>query len=283
MRLRAHYYDPTNKIETSSQPTIDTLYSSTLNQTNISSEDDRTHNKFKPKSIFDPKINDPFLEAFFVQVNEEIDNHLPRTPRANNLTKEKEAISSLQSNPNLITNKAHEGSAVVLMDTENYIKEAERQLSDTDFYVRTESDLTEKHIKQIQEILREMLDKLEIEWETFIHLKLDISKNRTVNFYFFPKIHKKEVKGRPTISGNGCPTEKISAFVDDHIKGFLKTLPSYIKDTTDFNRKLELFSNVRRTQADNELILVIMDVTSLYTNIPNHEGIVSIIKTLEPT
>ncbi len=34
---------------------------------------------------------------------------------------------------------------------------------------------------------------------------------------------------------------------------------------------------------DNELILVTMDVTSLYTNIPNHEGIVSVIKMLEPT
>ncbi len=81
----------------------------------------------------------------------------------------------------------------------------------------------------------------------------------------------------------GALLQKIAAFVDDHIKGFVKTLPSYIKDTTDFIRKLELFSNVSRTQPDNELILVTMDVTSLYTNIPNHEGIVSIIKTLEPT
>ncbi len=160
------------------------------------------------------------------------------------------------------------GSAVVLMDTENYIKEAERQLSDTDFYVITESDLTEKHIKQIEEILKEMLDKLEIEWETFIHLKPDISKNTTANFYILPKIHKKEVKVRPIMNGNGCPTEKISAFVDDHIKGFVKTLLSYIKDTTDFIRKLKLFSNVSRTQPDNELIFVTMDVTSLYTISP---------------
>ncbi len=71
--------------------------------------------------------------------------------------------------------------------------------------------------------------------------------------------------------------------MDSHIKGFVKTLLSYIKDTTYFIRKLELFSNERRTQPDNELILVTIDTTLLYTNIPNHEGIVSIIKTLEPT
>ncbi len=107
IKLRAHYYDPTNKLETSSQPTIDTFYSTIPNQTNISSEDDRTHNR----SIFDRKINDPFLEAFFVLVKKEIDKNHPRTPRAHNLTKEeKAAISSLQSNPNLIIKKADKGS-----------------------------------------------------------------------------------------------------------------------------------------------------------------------------
>jgi hypothetical protein len=169
------------------------------------------------------------------------------------------------------------------MDTEQYIQEAERQLSDTDFYVRTPTDLTEKHIIKIEEILKEMVNNLEIEWETYAHLKPDMSKNRTANFYFLPKIHKKEVKGRPIISGNGCPTEKISAFVDDHIKGYVKRLPSYVKDTTDFIRKLEFFSTQERNNQPNELILVTMDVTSLYTNIPNHEGIVSVIKMLEPT
>ncbi len=120
------------------------------------------------------------------------------------------------------------------MDTDKYIQEAERQLSNTDYYVRTETDLTEKHIQKVEEILKYMLDKLEIEWETYTHLKPDNVKNRTANFYFLPKIHKKVVKGRPIISGNGCPTEKLSAFVDDHIKCFVKQLPSYVKDTTDF-------------------------------------------------
>ncbi len=63
-----------------------------------------------------------------------------------------------------------------------------------------------KHIKRIGEILKEW----ETEWETFTHLTPDMSNNRTANFYLFPKIHKKEVKGRPIISSNGCPTEKKS-------------------------------------------------------------------------
>ncbi len=77
-----------------------------------------------------------------------------------------------------------------------------------DFNVRTHTDPTEQHIKQIVEILKEILDKVEIEWETFTYLKPDMSNNRTANFYFLPKIHKNEVKDRPIINGNRCPTEK---------------------------------------------------------------------------
>lgn len=41
-------------------------------------------------------------------------------------------------------------------------------------------------------------------------------KLRTPEFYLLPKIHKNKtpVPGRPIVSGNGGPIEKISAFVD---------------------------------------------------------------------
>ena len=163
------------------------------------------------------------------------------------------------------------------MDTKDYIREAHRQLNDDNFYVRKDSDLTPTHLEKIGDILTEMKDNLEIDYETYVYLLPHISEVRTSRFYFLPKIHKKEVKGRPIISGNGCPTERISAFVDDHIKDFVKKLPSYVRDTSDFIKKLETF------QTQNEIILVTLDVTSLYTNIPNHEGILAVIKTLEPT
>ncbi len=56
-----------------------------------------------------------------------------------------------------------------------------------------------------------MLDKLEIGWDTYIHLKPDTTMKRTPNFYFLAKTYNKIVKGRPIISSNGCPTQKISA------------------------------------------------------------------------
>ena len=96
----------------------------------------------------------------------------------------------------------------------------------------------------------------------------------TPALYFLPKIHKQNITGRPIISGNNSPTEKISTFIDEHIKQFVPLTKSYVRDTPDFIKKIEQFS------PNGDFYLVTMDVTSLCTNIPNHEGLVAVTQTL---
>ena len=81
-----------------------------------------------------------------------------------------------------------------------------------------------------------------------------------------PKIHKKQTPppGRPIVSGNGCPTERISKFIDHFLQLNVKNIRSYIKDTTDF---LYMLNKVGTLPPNCTL-----DVSSLYTNIPNTEG-----------
>ena len=57
---------------------------------------------------------------------------------------------------------------------------------------------------------------------------------RAGRFYLLPKLHKRGCPGRPVISGCNTPTEKISAFVDHHLKPLVAAVPSYVKDTNDF-------------------------------------------------
>ncbi len=54
----------------------------------------------------------------------------------------------------------------------------------------------------------------------------------------------------------------------------MKIFPSYVKDTTDFIKKIENF------HSDNEIILLSMDVSGLYSNIPNQEGKEAVYRTL---
>ena len=95
---------------------------------------------------------------------------------------------------------------------------------------------------------------------------------RTPIFYTLTKIHKPIPVGRPIISGCEGPTERLSSFVDKLIQPIAKQQISYLKDTTDF------INFVERTTAPMGAFLVSTDVTSLYTNIPQEEGIQTICK-----
>lgn len=72
----------------------------------------------------------------------------------------------------------------------------------------------------------------------------------------------------------GCdgPTERISSFIDNILQPIAKTQKSYLKDTTDFINFIE------RTKVPENAIVVSMDVTSRYTNIPQEEGIDTVCK-----
>jgi hypothetical protein len=56
---------------------------------------------------------------------------------------------------------------------------------------------------------------------------------KTANFYMLPKIHKgvNPPPGRPIISANGCPTEKISKLVDHFLKPLSIVQKIYVKDS----------------------------------------------------
>ena len=98
-----------------------------------------------------------------------------------------------------------------------------------------------------------------------VYLFLTPNPPRIPIFYTLTKIHKPTPVGRPIISGVSGPTEKLSAFVDKLLQPIAQQQKSYLKDTTDFINFIE------RTKVPENAILVSMDVTSFYTNMPQEE------------
>ena len=76
------------------------------------------------------------------------------------------------------------------------------------------------------------------------------------------------------------PTSRISKLVDEHIKQYVPETKSYIRDTQDFILKIKSLGNI-----PEGALLCTLDVSSLYTNIPNHEGILAVAEHLrkDPT
>ena len=59
----------------------------------------------------------------------------------NNLTsKKRQALCDLKDDKNIVIKGADKGSAVVVCDREDYIKEAEKQLGDSDVYAEVPDD-----------------------------------------------------------------------------------------------------------------------------------------------
>ena len=94
-------------------------------------------------------------------------------------------------------------------------------------------------------------------------------------FYTFTKVHKPNPVGRPIISDCDGPTERISSFVDTLLQPIAQIQQSFVKDTTDFINFIE------KTKTGQDTILVSMDVSSLYTNIPQQEGMDIVCKVYE--
>ena len=150
------------------------------------------------------------------------------------------------------------------MDKVNYLEEANRQLTDERCYKKLDSDPTEEFSSKITQEVKIMKENSHIDKNTFNYLKPN--KPKDGRFYRLPKFHKVNNPGRPIVSANGHPTEKIAEFDDFHLRPHVEALPSHLKDTTDYLQKMESMNAL-----PSGIILVSMDVTSLYTNIPHND------------
>lgn len=223
---------------------------------------------FKKKSTWTPKCSKSIaLESYIDAVTEKVEINMPRQdfPISNLNEGEFQALKHLEKREDIVIKKADKGSTVVVMNTNDYIDEANRQLSQSAFYKKIKNDPTKKHSDEISKALRSMFNNGELDEDNFSGL---LPENpRAGLFYLLPKIHKEGIPGRPIINCIGHPTEKISHFLDLQLQPFVQSLPSFIKDTTDF---------INKTPSENlppNTLLVTLDVTSLYTNIPHDEGI----------
>ena len=209
-----------------------------------------------------------FIEKFTNEINISMEQESQKHKHIKNLSKkEDEALQALMQRNDIIICNADKGGSCVIIDVDDYIKEGERQLTDQSFYKVLPSDPTKMHNELVQNVIESLQKKHLLEKKTAEYLK--IHNPRTPLLYLLPKIHKENNPGRPVVSSINCHTSKISEFVDYHLQPIVKSLPSYVKDTSDFLKKLRnLPKNLPK-----ETFLVTMDVKSLYTNIPNIEGI----------
>lgn len=194
--------------------------------------------------------------------------------KSNLSSDETRALKELRENRHIIIKPADKGSAVVIMDREQYLWEGYRQLSDRTYYTKLDNPIFPDTIPLVHKIVNSLHQKKFISNKQKKYL-LNTSEPRPRFFYLLPKIHKDPAKwskpfeippGRPIVSDCSSETYCTAEFIDHYLNPLSTTHPSYIKDTYHF---VEV---VRGLHIPQEAMLFTLDVDSLYTNIDTTEG-----------
>ena len=188
---------------------------------------------------------------------------------SNNLSSsETTALLQLSKRSDIIIKPAGKGGAVVVWSRPLYIAEGKRQLSDGRFYERLDNDPINVNQRLVKSTVTDFINSGELP-PTAKHSVMQTP--RTSRFYLLPKVHKEGNPGRPIVSACSCPTENIASYLDQIMPPLVRGLDTYIKNT---NHALQIFKDFRFNPASpGKGFLYTMDIKSLYTVIPNDDGL----------
>lgn len=260
LRLKEYFYDRLNG----------------ENEEYSDSENDYSELPFfnKKRSTFIPRSGrDQYLDFYIDIVTQEILSSLPKKRKFTNISKEELfCLKSLAKDQTIVMKKADKSGLIVVMNRKDYVDEVQRQLNNDKYYQRLETDFSSTAASNITECVSDIENTephVMDEFDTFP------TQTRIPQFYILPKVHKTfdnnlpfGYPGRPIVSACNSCTDHISKYIDSVLQPFMQSLPSYIKDTSDFLAKLK-----QHKLNHGKTYLVTLDVSSLYTNIPHEEGI----------
>ena len=222
---------------------------------------------FHVKSNWNPPVQKSVALESFLEVKTDLAEIKITKPKQNLSRNERKALNEMKQNKEINPKKADKGSTTVVMNTIDKIQEGQIQINDQNNYRPLDNPMVKETHSKVSRLITDLYHGNHIDNMTKKWLSQTPNPPRIPEFYTLTKIHKPVITGRPIISGCDGPTERISSFVDTLLQPISKSQESYLKDTTDFINFIE------RTSVNKETFLVSMDVTSLYTNIPQEEGI----------
>lgn len=221
-------------------------------------------NPFREKSTWQPPRGSTPLENYLTLTHQALIDHSIEDMKNNITFKQKIAIKKLQDKKYTIK-AADKGSGIVIQNTKDYILKGLQHLEDTNIYERLAGDPTPLITTEINKYIEELRNLNLIDQIQFNFLYRTTTP-RIQLMYFLTKIHKNPYGIRPIVSWINGPTERISAFIDHYLQPTMTYIDAYLKNSFD------LINHLEKIKTNQQTILCTMDVSSLYTNIPQTEG-----------
>ena len=197
----------------------------------------------------------------------------------------------LQRERIIVIKACDKGGGIIILDFKEYLRACYEHLMSSQskpgeelnlYYKQVNSLNLAEAVSTIRSILQEGLDKNIISKEEF--QSMDPQDGKPARLYCNFKIHKEHTRShapppRPIISGSGSILENIGKYIEFHIKHIASQHETYLQDTPHFLRVIEEI-NHGPNLPENEM-LVVIDVTGAYLNIPHDDGIKCLQNVLE--
>ena len=129
---------------------------------------------------------------------------------------EEQVLEKLSKRTDIVITKTDKGGAILIENLENYIQEAERQLSNKHYYEKLINDPTHNHQNTINFMIGSLNKQKLITQKVTNTLK--INDPRASKFYTLPKILKKGNPGRLVVNSVDCHTSKVLKPVDHYLQ-----------------------------------------------------------------
>ncbi|CAF1206831.1 unnamed protein product [Adineta ricciae] len=142
------------------------------------------------------------------------------------------------------------------------------------------TNLLESLVEKTNDFLYGLWCNKHINQKQYEKLKVSKEQAELAHLYFLPKAHKPNTPLRPIMAGMKSPTINISKWLDNLLRPIFDRLAI---DTTVLNG-VELLKEIERWSANNLTMttsFVTMDVTDLYTMIPQEGGVTAIKRLIE--
>lgn len=196
-----------------------------------------------------------------------------------NLTlQEQEALKHLKANIDIVIKPADKGSKIVIMDRNQYLTEAYRQLENKKHYLPLTRSIQLETQGMIRDLVKNLYENKRITAKQKYYL-LGEDPPRPRKFYLLPKIHKdpgtwtvphQVPPGRPIVSDCGSESYRIAEYIDSFLNPLSQKHDSYVKDTYEFVSKLQ------KITISPDAMLFTIDIDALYTNIQTDLGLRSV-------
>lgn len=228
--------------------------------------DNFSNDSMRPKSTWWPKKLNAHITTFCDSLKENISKLAKGSIQPNLTGKELNSLCKFKNNTDLIIKPADKGGGIAVMNKVDYVNKVNAMLDDHNVYCAVDVDNT-CVVKQKADNLLLLLHQEGYITDKQLKFLTDFEPRMPV-FYGLPKLHKKDIPLRPVVSQTNGPTNMVNYLVDKLLTVAEKCIPNLLQDTTAFLNIIEANKGI----SDGDL-LVTMDVTSLYTNIPQDEGI----------